>query len=189
MSLHSHEPANASEQPAVFVPRFARAAIDAGASLVVGHGPHRLRGIELYKGGAILYSLGNFLYQSCRLDFRAANLLRRRCRTSIRRRSGRWVARESRRRRPRDEPAWWEGVLAVATLRPGSPDARFDCIPLDLGADKPQAERGMPRIADRAHELSASWHGSARLSGSGLGIRVEQGVGIVRGSSPSPRGL
>jgi poly-gamma-glutamate capsule biosynthesis protein CapA/YwtB (metallophosphatase superfamily) len=40
--------------------RFARAAIDAGADLVVGHGPHVLRGMEWYKGRLIAYSLGNF---------------------------------------------------------------------------------------------------------------------------------
>lgn len=40
--------------------RFARTAIDAGASLVIGHGPHVLRGLELYKGHLIAYSLGNF---------------------------------------------------------------------------------------------------------------------------------
>jgi hypothetical protein len=40
--------------------RFARVAIDAGADLVVGHGPHVLRGMEWYKGRLIAYSLGNF---------------------------------------------------------------------------------------------------------------------------------
>lgn len=39
---------------------FAHAAIDAGADLVLGHGPHVLRGMELYKGRLIAYSLGNF---------------------------------------------------------------------------------------------------------------------------------
>lgn len=39
---------------------FAHAAIDAGADLVIGHGPHVLRGVELYKGRLIAYSLGNF---------------------------------------------------------------------------------------------------------------------------------
>lgn len=40
--------------------RFTHAVIDAGADLVVGHGPHVLRGIELYQGHLIAYSLGNF---------------------------------------------------------------------------------------------------------------------------------
>ena len=40
--------------------RFAHAVVRAGADLVVGHGPHVLRGIEWYRGRLIAYSLGNF---------------------------------------------------------------------------------------------------------------------------------
>lgn len=40
---------------------FARKMIDAGADLVLGHGPHVPRAIEMYKGKLIAYSLGNFL--------------------------------------------------------------------------------------------------------------------------------
>jgi len=40
--------------------KFSHAMIDAGADLVVGHGPHVLRAMELYKGRLIAYSLGNF---------------------------------------------------------------------------------------------------------------------------------
>jgi poly-gamma-glutamate synthesis protein (capsule biosynthesis protein) len=42
----------------------AHAAIDAGADLFLGHHPHVLQPIELYKGKPILYSLGNFLFVS-----------------------------------------------------------------------------------------------------------------------------
>jgi len=38
---------------------FAHAMVDAGADLVLGHGPHRLRAMEIYKGRFIAYSLGN----------------------------------------------------------------------------------------------------------------------------------
>ncbi len=40
---------------------FAHNAIDAGADLVLGSGPHVLRGMEIYKDRLIAYSLGNFL--------------------------------------------------------------------------------------------------------------------------------
>jgi poly-gamma-glutamate capsule biosynthesis protein CapA/YwtB (metallophosphatase superfamily) len=40
--------------------KFSKAVIDAGADVVVGHGPHVLRGMEFYKGKLIAYSLGNF---------------------------------------------------------------------------------------------------------------------------------
>jgi len=42
------------------LPLFARTVIDAGADLVLGHGPHVLRGMEIYKDRLINYSMGNF---------------------------------------------------------------------------------------------------------------------------------
>ena len=41
-----------------------RAAIDAGASAVLGHHPHILQAVERYRDGVILYSLGNFVFGS-----------------------------------------------------------------------------------------------------------------------------
>ncbi len=41
--------------------KFARTMIDAGADLLLGHGPHVPRAMEIYKGKLIAYSLGNFL--------------------------------------------------------------------------------------------------------------------------------
>ena len=63
VSVHSHECGVGLEDPAEFLVAFAHAVIDAGADAVVGHGPHRVRGIELYRGRPIFYSLGNFVGQ------------------------------------------------------------------------------------------------------------------------------
>jgi len=49
-------------RPAQYQPPVARAAIDAGASVVLGHHPHQQQGIELYKNGVVFYSLGNFAF-------------------------------------------------------------------------------------------------------------------------------
>jgi poly-gamma-glutamate capsule biosynthesis protein CapA/YwtB (metallophosphatase superfamily) len=40
--------------------KFAHAAIDKGAALVIGHGPHVARAMEIYRNRLIVYSLGNF---------------------------------------------------------------------------------------------------------------------------------
>lgn len=42
------------------LPLFAKTVIDAGADLVLGHGPHVLRGMEIYKDRLVVYSMGNF---------------------------------------------------------------------------------------------------------------------------------
>jgi poly-gamma-glutamate synthesis protein (capsule biosynthesis protein) len=55
-----------------------RRAIEAGADLVLGTGPHVLRGIEIYKGRPIFYSLGDFIYQYRTPDRIPADLLNQR---------------------------------------------------------------------------------------------------------------
>ncbi len=42
------------------LPAFTHPVIDAGADLVLGHGPHVMRGMEMYKDRLIVYSMGNF---------------------------------------------------------------------------------------------------------------------------------
>jgi poly-gamma-glutamate synthesis protein (capsule biosynthesis protein) len=48
--------------PLPYQMRQARRMIDHGASLILGHGPHYPQGIEHYRGGRIVYSLGNFIF-------------------------------------------------------------------------------------------------------------------------------
>jgi len=48
--------------PLPYQMRSARQMIDAGASVVLGHGPHYPQGIERYRDGRIVYSLGNFIF-------------------------------------------------------------------------------------------------------------------------------
>jgi gamma-polyglutamate biosynthesis protein CapA len=47
--------------------QFARAAIDAGASAVIGHHPHVVQTVELYGNGIIFYSLGNLVFDQFQL--------------------------------------------------------------------------------------------------------------------------
>lgn len=61
---HGHQDDGRSRHvPARFIETYARACIDAGADAFLGHGPHVLRGIEIYRQKPILYSLGNFIFQ------------------------------------------------------------------------------------------------------------------------------
>lgn len=52
---HQHYPTTAQRA-------FGRAAIDAGATAVLGHHPHVLQGVERYGDGIIIYSMGNFVF-------------------------------------------------------------------------------------------------------------------------------
>lgn len=70
ISVHSHQlSGDKKETPAKFLCDFARACIDTGANAVVGHGPHLLRPIEIYKDCPIFYSLGDFILQLYSVEF------------------------------------------------------------------------------------------------------------------------
>jgi poly-gamma-glutamate synthesis protein (capsule biosynthesis protein) len=178
VSVHSHEPTNDSDTPAGFLRDFAHAAIDAGAHLVVGHGPHRLRGIELYKRGAILYSLGNFLYQTQGLDFRTADAYDAGV-DLFRLALGAVGEHEAVPTFGLHSSEWWQSVIAVAAFDEGQlTSIRLE--PIDLGVDLPADSRGLPRIAepvrsaailDRLNRLSQPY---------GTRLQVEGHTGVIR---------
>lgn len=56
-----HWGASQSQTLTVSQKAVAHAAIDAGADLIIGRHPHILQGIEVYKGKAVFYALGNFM--------------------------------------------------------------------------------------------------------------------------------
>jgi capsule synthesis protein PGA_cap len=64
------------DYPFPFTIRLARSLVDAGADLVLGHHPHVLQGWERYRGGVILYSLGNFVFDEANIDLVAADFSR-----------------------------------------------------------------------------------------------------------------
>jgi poly-gamma-glutamate capsule biosynthesis protein CapA/YwtB (metallophosphatase superfamily) len=180
VSVHSHEPGNRDDEPAAFVRRFAKLAIDRGASLVVGHGPHRLRGIETYKNGVIFYSLGNFAFEYSALDrttpgmidvYDADTNLAQRAITAP---AGPSVP------APMDyaELVWWESMVATVTFDGGTlKSVRLD--PIDLGVTRALNDRGLPRAVD-AGKATAILHRlqdlSTRLS---TPVRIQDGVGFV----------
>jgi len=70
-SIHAHETDSGGQEfdvdpallhPADFLPPLFHDAVDAGADVVLTHGPHVLRGIEIYKGKPIFYGLGSLFF-------------------------------------------------------------------------------------------------------------------------------
>jgi poly-gamma-glutamate capsule biosynthesis protein CapA/YwtB (metallophosphatase superfamily) len=51
-------------EPLQYMTQIARSAIDAGADIVMGHGPHYLLPVEIHKGRPIFYGLGNFTFST-----------------------------------------------------------------------------------------------------------------------------
>ncbi|OGS22298.1 MAG: hypothetical protein A2252_04875 [Elusimicrobia bacterium RIFOXYA2_FULL_39_19] len=53
-----------SSYPTIYQQKIAHIAADNGANIIIGHHPHVIQGVELYKNSIILYSLGNFIFDS-----------------------------------------------------------------------------------------------------------------------------
>jgi len=65
-SVHAHETASADPEDlraADYLPPLFHDLIDAGADVVVRHGPHALLGVEIYKGRPIFYGMGSLMFQ------------------------------------------------------------------------------------------------------------------------------
>lgn len=63
VSIHCHQfPGRVEHEVDYYLEEFAHRCIDAGASAIIGHGNHLLKGIEIYKGCPIFYCLGNFIF-------------------------------------------------------------------------------------------------------------------------------
>lgn len=80
VSFHAHEGQSGDINcldAADFVNEAAHAWIDAGADVVIGHGPHVVRPIELYRGKPIFYSLGNFMFMPSTVDRFPAEMYQR----------------------------------------------------------------------------------------------------------------
>lgn len=171
VSLHSHQLGQGRKDcPDGFLVDFAHQCIDAGAHAVIGHGPHILRGVEVYRERPIFYSLGNFIFQSETVpvlprDFYEKYGL-----------EGDGYPGQALRRRSRDgqvglacDPQVWESVIPLWRMREGRL-TELTFTPIQLGFGRPPYAMGWPRTG----EDPAVLHRLAQLSQAfGTSIQVE----------------
>ena len=180
VTIHAHESKGDRSVPADFVVEFAHAMIDAGATMFVGHGPHVLRGIEIYKGKPILYSLGDFVFQNETLlrlpaanyepydlgpDNHVADFNASRYRNET---TGFPV-----------NPEIWESVIAVPTFLDGEL-TELALHPITLGFGEPAWVRGRPMLARGKLAGKILNDLIERSAPYGTQIDVRDGVGYVR---------
>jgi len=75
INAHVHEPTNHVTQPPRWLQSLAHACIDAGANAYLGHGPPRLRPLEIYANRPIFYSMGTFMAHNQTRHLLPADLL------------------------------------------------------------------------------------------------------------------
>ena len=147
VALHCHEGVDGrwnTDTGAEFLRPLAHRLIDAGAHAVLGSGPHMLRGMELYEGRPICYSLGNFIFtletieafpvevyeqQGMAPTSTAADLYDRVTGYATERR-------------------FWETVAARFEFDAGGELVDSRLIPITSGFGLPRARRGCPVLAD-----------------------------------------
>lgn len=62
--------------PDFSIRKIAREIIDAGADLIIGHHPHIIQPMEIYRGKMIFYSLGNFYFPTIRYNFNDREIIK-----------------------------------------------------------------------------------------------------------------
>jgi poly-gamma-glutamate synthesis protein (capsule biosynthesis protein) len=181
VSIHAHEGAPGDrESPAEFLVTFAHAAIDAGADLFVGHGPHVLRAVEIYKGKPIFYSVANFIFQNETLAFQPQENYDQVNLPLTASPADFFDARSSNDTRgfPADQKIW-ESVIAEAVFNGKRELQGISLYPITLGFRQSRTERGRPMPA--TGELAASIIDRvAKLSKTrGTNVAFQNGKGVV----------
>jgi poly-gamma-glutamate synthesis protein (capsule biosynthesis protein) len=179
VTIHAHEGGRDRLVPADFLVTFARAMVDAGADMFVGHGPHVLRGIEIYKGKPILYSLGDFIFQNETLlrlpseNYEPYDLGPDRHVNDFN--DARYNFDKS--GFPSDRMIW-EAVVAVPKFR-GEQLVELSLHPITLGFGKSRSVRGRPLFAE-GESGQKILDDLIKLSGAmGTKITVRSGIGYV----------
>lgn len=185
VTIHAHEGGRDRTLPADFLVTFARAMVDAGADMFVGHGPHVLRGVEIYKGKPIMYSLGDFIFQNETLlrlpseNYKTYDLGATSHVNDFN--DARYNFDKS--GFPADRMIW-EAVVAAPKFR-GEQLTELAFHPITLGFGKSRSVRGRPLFAEG--ELGQKILGDlVKLSDAmGTKITIRNGVGYVELPRPS----
>lgn len=190
VSLHAHEGQNGdsnSAEPADFIVEAAHRWIDAGADVFVGHGPHMLRGVEIYKGKPIFYSLGNFMFMFETVQRLPAEMYERHDLGPDATPADVYDAwsrhQDGRPKGFHTDPRFWECVVPVCRFEDGKLTS-VDLHPVMLDLDQPRTRRGAPRLAVVEESLRVL-NGLAELSAPfGTEIQIEtldrRAVGRIR---------
>jgi len=179
-SLHAHEGDMERTVPAKFVEPFAHDCIDAGCAAFIGHGPHLLRGMEIYRGAPIFYSLGNFVFQNESVRKLPYDVYEQYNLDDTSTPADLYDARTKKDTRgfPADR-VYWESVLPVCRWENWKL-VDLKLYPLTLGFGKTRQFRGRPLIA--TGELAEKIIGDMINLSKPFGTEIEyrDGLGVVK---------
>ena len=178
VTIHSHyiDSYDNTKAPE-FLEVFCRRCIDAGASVVIGHGPHELQGMEIYNGGLIMYSIGNFLFETDTVEFQPWDAYHNRGMDVVNTKVGEYMLERSKNGTVGYAVQWpiWNSILFGWTMEAGK-ITQIQLYPIELGMDKPRWQKGLPALNGSEKTLQYLEEISAKY---GTKIRIENGVGYI----------
>ncbi len=187
VTMHDHDEGKTPDDPSDVAVSFGKAAVDEGADVFVVHGPHRDRGIEIYKGRPILYSLGHLIHQS--------DTVLRMPRDNMIRSGLGWEATtpdffDNRAGREdigefkgmAAEPFRWRNAIALLEFLKGKLTA-IRLYPIDLGFKRRRFQRGRPVMAEgeEAQEVLELYKRTSAAFGTK--VEISDGVGLIKVNS------
>ena len=184
---HCHESGSTGEyhggsrlSPPDFLVDFAHWTIDQGCALFAGHGPHFLRGIEIYKNRPIFYSLGNFIFQNESV-LRVPDEAYRMYNLGYEQTPGDYLDTRSGggSRAFAADPVFWQSVVAVCNYAGGAL-REIVLHPIDMGYGRPIPQRGRPVLAEGPiAQETLKWLQDVSKP-FGTEITIEGDVGMIR---------
>ena len=177
VSIHGHEVSGTSkETPAEFLVEFAHRCIDLGAHAVIGHGPHLLRPLEIYKKRPIFYSLGDFMLHNESVTFAPEDMYEKYGLTSddplcdiYRKRSRNYTVGLL------TDQRMMESVIPYFEMEDGEL-THLELFPIELGYGEPRYRLGNPKfcpdrgIIERYAEMSLPYGTEININDEGIGI-------------------
>ncbi|MBI4310819.1 MAG: CapA family protein [Chloroflexi bacterium] len=186
--FHSHESGPTGEMhgggrtsPPEFLVEFAHWSIDQGCDVFVGHGPHFLKGIEIYKGKPIFYSLGHLIIQNETVPWVPSEGYNNFGLGYEHTPGDFQVARTDHDRRgfPAD-PAYWRTIVPIVNFE-GRKLKDIRIYPIELGYKLPVPQRGRPLLASREHGQETLEWLQQLCQPYGTRISIEHGTGLIMG--------
>lgn len=180
-TIHAHESTTGVDDdtppPPDFLIKLFHDTVDAGADVILGGGPHSLRGVEIYKGKAILYGMGVFFING---EIKALQESALRVWPDPKTGKAPPPQPEERSVRAGGNPvSWYDGIVAVTDFD-GPKIKAVKLYPLDLGNTYDRTRRGIPHFADPENAkriLANLQRDSAQF---GTKIEIEGSVGVIR---------
>jgi poly-gamma-glutamate synthesis protein (capsule biosynthesis protein) len=181
VSVHCHERGPTGGELPEYARAFAHAAVEAGADVVHGHGPHQDRALEIYKGKPIFHALGNFIMQNDLVKWEPPDAFQRLGLSLDSTPADMYDFRTGNDTRGAVvEPSQWQSSVARVRFE-ASKLVEIRLHPVDLGMSSGRrSQRGRPVLAEGQTSTEILHRFEEYSAPFGTRFDVENGVGVLR---------